>query len=277
MSNHSLMLFSSFESSEPASGSAAFAVAAAAALGAHLQVIAPFVDLIAPADWAGLSAEEIEMEGEKRRNNTKALASAIEKHALANGVSVSSQTEWAHAFGLAPYLGDQAKLYDLTITGADRSTFLSERKIAEHILFQSGRPVVIVPAAYKPPFVCKRVVVAWDHTRTAARAFHDSLPFLHLADEVILVAVGGEKRFQTSSDPGTVEEALARKGLNAKFRQIDLGTRTIGQALQDHALDNGADLLVMGAYGHSRLHEFMLGGATREVLDEPRLPVLMSH
>lgn len=113
--------------------------------------------------------------------------------------------------------------------------------------------------------------------KAAARALHDSLPFLRLADEVLVVAVGGEKRFQTNSDPATIEAALARKGLNARFEQIDLGERTIGQALQEHALNYGADLLVMGAFGHSRLREFILGGATREVLDDPRLAVLLSH
>jgi nucleotide-binding universal stress UspA family protein len=136
-------------------------------------------------------------------------------------------------------------------------------------------PLILVVA--RQSFACQRVMVAWDHSRTAARALHDSIPFLRLAEEVTLVAVGGEKRFQTSPDPATIETALAQKGLNARFKQIHLGEASIGQALQGHALQCGADLLVMGAFGHSRLREFILGGATQEVLDDPQLPVLMSH
>ena len=277
MTDCTVMLYASLEASDPTCGSAAFAVGAAAALGSHLNVLAPYVDILVPASWEGRTAEQVEQESAARRQAIAALADAIVTLARASNVPVSSQTEWAHAFGLIPFVGDQAKLHDLMVAGADRSSFLSERKVMEHVLFDSGRPVVIVPNRHAKPFGCKRVTVAWDHSRTAARALHDALPFLRLAEEVVLVAVGGEKRFQTETDPATIEATLARKGLNARFEQIELGGRNIGQGLQDHALHSGADLLVMGAYGHSRLREFILGGATREVLDDPRLPVLMSH
>lgn len=277
MSNHTLMLYASLEASKPTSGPAAFAVGAAAALGAHLDVLVPNSDFLMPANWEGRSAEQIEQETAVRRQNTSALAEAIAAQACERGVPVSTLTDWAHAFGLISFVGDRAKLHDLTVTGVDHSIYLSECKVAEHVLFDSGRPVVIVPNSHAAPFACQCVMVAWDHSRTAARALHDSLPFLRLAEEVTLVAVGDEKRFQTSPDPATIKTALAQKGLNARFEQIHLGEASIGQALQGHALQCGADLLVMGAFGHSRLREFILGGATREVLNDPQLPVLMSH
>ena len=277
MSNHTLMLYASLEASKQTNGPAAFAVGVAAALGAHLDVLVPYTDFLMPGTWDGRSAEKIEQETAVRRENTTALAEAIAAQARERGVPVSTLTDWAHAFGLAPFVGDRAKLHDFTVTGVDHSIFLGERQVAEHVLFESGRPVVIVPNRHAEPFACQRVMVAWDHSRTSARAFHDSLPFLRLAEQITLVAVGGEKRFQSSPDPATIETALARKGLNARFEQIHLGDASIGSALQDHALQCGADLLVMGAYGHSRLREFILGGATREVLDDLQLPVLMSH
>ena len=277
MSNQTLMLYASLEASKPTSGPTAFAVGAAAALGAHIDVLVPYTDFLMSANWEGRSAEQIEQETAVRRQNTSELAEGIAAQARERGVPVSTLTDWAHAFGLIPFVSDRAKLHDLTVTGVDHSIYLSERKVAEHVLFDSGRPAVIVPNRYAEPFACQRVMIAWDHSRTAARALHDSLPFLRLAEEVKLVAVGGEKRFQTSPDPATIETALAQKGLNARFEQIHLGEASIGQALQGHALQCGADLLVMGAYGHSRLREFILGGATREVLDDPQLPVLMSH
>ena len=230
-----------------------------------------------PGTWEGRSAEQIDQETTVRRQNTSVLAEAIGAQARKRGVPVTTLTDWAHAFGLIPFVGDRAKLHDLTVIGVDNSVFLSERAVAEHVLFDSGRPVIIVPNRHGSSFSCKKVIVAWDHSRTAARALHDSLPFLRLAEEVTLVAVGGEKRFQTSPDPATIETAFAQKGLNARFKQIHLGEGSIGQALQGHALQCGADLLVMGAFGHSRLREFILGGATRELLEDPKLPVLMSH
>ena len=277
MPNHTLMLYGSLEGSKPTSGPAAFAVAAAAALGAHLNVFVPHTDFLMPGAWEGRSAEQIDQETAVRRQNTSELAEAIAAQARERGVPVTTLTDWAHAFGLIPFVGDRAKLYDLTVIGVDHSVFLSERAVAEHVLFDSGRPVIIVPNCHGSSFACKKVIVAWDHSRTAARALHDSLPFLRLAEEVTLVAVGGEKRFQTSPDPAIIETALAQKGLNARFKQIHLGEASIGQALQSHALQCGADLLVMGAFGHSRLREFILGGATREMLEDPQLPVLMSH
>ena len=277
MSNHILMIYASLEASKPTSGPAAFAVGAAAALGAHLDVLVPHTDFLTLGTWEGRSAEQIEQETAVRRQNTSALAEGIAAQARERGVPVSTLTDWSHAFGLVPFVGDRATLHDFTVTGVDHSIFLSERKIAEHVLFESGRPIVIVPNHHVKTFACQRVMVAWDHSRTSARALHDSLPFLRLAEQITLVAVGGEKRFQTDTDPATIETALAQKGLNAKFEQIHLGEASIGSALQDHALQCGADLLVMGAYGHSRLREFILGGATREVLDDPQLPVLMSH
>lgn len=277
MTSHNLLLYASLDGSQPEIGSAAFAINAAAALGAHLSVLAPHVDVFTPGNWEARAADQIERDDKERHKKLSGLVESIVAKAHARAVSTSSQTEWAHAFGPIPFVGEQAKLHDLVITGTDQSIFLCERKFAEHVLFEAGRPVVFVPSDHAGSFSCKRVTVAWDHTRTAARALHDALPFLRLAEEVILTVVGGEKQFQTNPDRATIEAALSRKGLNARMEQVDLGDRRIGQALQHEALAKEADLLVMGAYGHSRLREFILGGATREVLDNPRLPVLMSH
>lgn len=277
MSDHNLLLYASLEASDPACGPAAYALGAAAALGAQLDVMVPNLDLPFTGHWEDPSAEELERESAARQRQVSALAEAIAEAARARGVPVFTQTAWAHAFGFLPFLTDRAKLYDLMITGVDRSNFLSEREIAEQALFESGRPVVVVPKQHALPFDCSHVTIAWDHSRSAARALHDALPFLRLAKEIRFVAVGGEKRFQTNPDRQIIELAMRQKALDVRFEQIELGGKSIGQALQDYALEGGADLLVMGAYGHSRLREFLLGGATREILDHPRLPVLLSH
>ncbi len=277
MTNSSILLFASDTEASPGHGAAGFAVGAAAALGAHLDILVPFLDVLSPNSWEGRSDEQIKADSAAQRQKAVDRADAIAASADKAKVTASTTVDWAHAFGLIPYVGDQTKLHDLLVTGVDHSVYLSERKIAEHALFDSGRPVVIVPALYAGGFACSKVVVAWDHSRTAARALHDALPFLRLAREIRLVAVGGEKRFQVNPNPATVEAAMAKKGLAAQFEQIELGKRTIGEALQNHALDQGTDLLVMGGYGHSRLRDFILGGATREIFDDPKLPILLSH
>lgn len=276
MSSSTLLLYAPLETADPSGGPSAFALSAAALLHAHLNVLALHVDISAPPSWNSRTIEETEQASASRRQESVVLAEAIVSQAHEQGIAVSSQTDWSHSFGLIPFIGDQAKLHDFTFCGLDQSIFLNERKVAEHVLFESGRPVVMVPAGYKAPFTCNRIVVAWDNSRSAARALHDALPFLRQAKEVVLVAVGGEKRFQTSPDPETIQTAMARKGLNARFVQIELGDRKIGRALQGFALESAADLLVMGAYGHSRFREFILGGATREVLETLEMPVLMS-
>ena len=277
MTGYNVMLYHSLESAPGDSGAAAFAIGAAARIGAHLNVLAPHVDVLATGHWKSRSSAEVEHDANERRAALDDAVHSIVARAHAAGVSASASTDWAHPFGPIAYIADQARLHDLVVMGTDQSVFLSERKFAEHVLFESGRPVVVVPRNHVTPISCRRVMVAWDHTRSAARALHDALPFLRLADEVLLMAIGGEKRFQIDLDGRTIQSAMSQKGLNARFGQTELGTRSIGQALQQEALSCGADLLVMGGFGHSRLREFILGGATREVLDKPDLPVLMSH
>jgi nucleotide-binding universal stress UspA family protein len=275
MTSATIMLYANPETCEPNSGAAAFAVELAGCLDAHLSVLIPYHSVLAPS-WESCSPQEIEQEEARRLQQSKALAGEISADARRENVSVSTQVEWAHAFGLVSFVGEQAKLHDLVITGTDRNQYLSERHIAEHVLFEAGRPVLIVPDN-ETSFSCERIAVAWDYTRGAARALHDALPLLRLANEVVLIAMGGEKRFQTNMEPEAVVASLEKKGLKARFKRTELQARSIGEALQETAQEAGADLLVMGAYGHSRFREFVLGGATREILDKPRLPVLLSH
>ena len=123
----------------------------------------------------------------------------------------------------------------------------------------------------------ERVVIAWDFSREAARALSDALPLLALAHEVRIVTVFGEKHVETTATTGDVEHFLARHRIKYSLNSISFEGNNIGRFLMDYAVGIDADLLVMGAYGHSRLREFVLGGATREILREPLLPVLLSH
>jgi nucleotide-binding universal stress UspA family protein len=187
-------------------------------------------------------------------------------------------TERSFAYGLPEVLADHARLHDLVVSGSEPGGLLSVRALAEHLVFDSGRPAVVVPRAWHGPFRCDRVVVAWDNTRPAARALGDALPLLRSARAVTLVMAGGEKAIDTSLGELDLVAALARRGVSgAAVQRIDQAGGSIGETLAAWARAQDADLLVAGAFGHSRLRQLVLGGVTRSLLDAPRLPVLLSH
>ena len=176
---------------------------------------------------------------------------------------------------LAP-LVDLARLHDLAILPVPESDALG-RSCVQSVLFGSGRPVVLLPSRGKPLQWLDRIVVAWDWSREAARALTAALPIIACAKHVHIVTVFGEKHIQTTCTHADLEKYLAAHHVKYSLDQAELEGNSIASALMDHAERVDADLLVMGAYGHSRLQEFILGGATREILQDPPLPVFLSH
>lgn len=148
----------------------------------------------------------------------------------------------------------------------------------DKVILRSGRPVLVVPyikcAAREP----KRVIVAWDGSREATRALHDAMPILKLAEMVEIVTVAEPK--SAAAKYANVElllAQLARHDVTAESHQISNNNVSIGNLLLNHIVDSGADLLVAGAYGHTRLRELVMGGVTQELLDHCSVPVLMSR
>lgn len=145
---------------------------------------------------------------------------------------------------------------------------------AEAVMLSSGRPAIVVPDVPDLPLVGRHVVVAWKSSRECARAVSGALPLLQRAEAVQLVhwsEPGGE-----SHSPLGIERYLRLHGVEPT--RHDMGpSHHVGEAMLAFAANAGADLLVMGCYGHSRVRELVMGGATREVLHEARMPVLMSH
>lgn len=152
-----------------------------------------------------------------------------------------------------------------------------QRQVSEAVVFGSGRPVLLLPKTPAPASGLNRVLVAWDGSRTAARTLADALPVLRAAREVQVFTVLSEK---TSARAGMAAEAarhLGAHGIAATAREVDAKGRRIGAVLDALVKETGADLLVMGAYGRSRVREFLLGGATEHVLTEPPTALLLSH
>jgi nucleotide-binding universal stress UspA family protein len=169
----------------------------------------------------------------------------------------------------------EARYFDLAILGWEAGNETS-RLAAEAVAFGSGRPTVLLPASATVGTM-RHVAIAWDGSRVAARAVADAAPFLQRAGRTTVFTVVDEKPLDDKNIAERLAASLGKRGIPAEAISIRAEDSPIGISLQEHALKHGADLLVLGAYGHSAVRDFILGGATEVVLNDLRLPVLCSH
>lgn len=151
------------------------------------------------------------------------------------------------------------------------------------LAIESGRPLIVVPKAHRAPALPKTAIVAWNQSREAARALFDALPLLKGAQKVELLTIR-EATERTLLQPGedvlpvsAIAEALARHAVKPTIANLKADGDSVGAQICARTLAEGADLLVMGAYGHTRLRELVFGGVTRHVLAHAPVPVLLSH
>jgi nucleotide-binding universal stress UspA family protein len=264
---------------EKASPAGDYAVSVAAAFNAHLAGIAFLYDPIVPVSGAGyIPAEVIETQ---ERDNEAATRAALARFTAASaraGVTAEPLTLSASFAGVGEQFGRIARRFDLSIVGqAEPETSGVEEIIAESALFESGRPVIIVPYIQKGPLKLDRVMVCWDGSRAATRAIADAMPLLHRSQHVEVVIVANERGKNDEIEGADMGAHLARHGLNVEVNRTALGDIDVADVILSHAADAGSDFIVMGGYGHSRLREFVLGGVTRSIMRSMTAPVLMSH
>jgi nucleotide-binding universal stress UspA family protein len=256
-----------------------FAVSVASAVGAHLTGIAFVYDPIIPMATTGYVPPEV-IETQQRDNEAAAKV-AIDRFNAAAGradITVESDKLPASFASAGEEFARIARRFDLAVVGQtqpDRDEV--EGLIAEGVLFESGRPVIIVPYIQKAPLKLDRVMACWDGSRQATRAIADAMPLLERAGQVELVIVADDPGKQDEIPGADMGEHLARHGLKVDVNRITEGDIDVADALLSHAADASIDFMVMGGYGHSRLREFVLGGVTRSVLRSMTVPVLMSH
>lgn len=231
----------------------------------------------APPSPDGRSLEQMREEFALREEANRTNSGALLVQAGQRGIKAETVITLDHSRGVIGCLADYARLHDLVVIAADSSGPMSDRLIAENLLFEIGRPLMVVPSDYSGEFACHRIAVAWDNSRVAARALGDALALFTGIEEVVLLTIGGEKAILSSLDHDAMVRMLERRGVSARVERRDLNGRSIGDAIQESARETGANLLVMGGYGHSRLRDFILGGATLSVFAHPQLPVLLSH
>jgi nucleotide-binding universal stress UspA family protein len=256
-----------------------YAVSVAATLEAHLTGVAFIYDPVVPISGAGyIPAEIIETQ---RDDNETAAEAAIKSFTAATdqaGISAEPLITSASLAGASDQFARMARRFDLAIVGQAQPDVSSiEQIIGETTLFESGRPMIIVPYIQKAPFTTDNVMICWDGSRTAARAVADAIPIIDKNGHVEIVIVASGRDKQDEIEGADIGQHLARHGLKVDVHRISGGNIDVGDALLSHAADSGADLMVMGGYGHSRLREFVLGGVTRSIFESMTVPVLLSH
>src|SRR4051812_1072403 len=184
---------------------------------------------------------------------------------------------WREEFGSAgDIIPEEARLADLVVLAQDETARDRGAPGIEAVLFGSGRALLLAPNS-EPKSVGTTVAIAWDGGRAASRAVAAAMPLLSHADRVLILS-GDRPALGRASDPNRLAESLACHGITAVSHGVTAGSQHMSKVLMRSAVELGCDMLVMGAYGHSRFREMVLGGVTRGVLDVPAdLPILMAH
>ena len=266
------------DSAEATEARVDFAVALAKDHGAHLRGIAFAPTALLPLYGAdvGLADMSEVLEGVKAQG--EAALQAFKARAEAEGVSVEGRLMQGMSEEFPRDFACATRHVDLAIIGQPRNgdPLLGQYALVERCLFASGRPVIIVPAATEKIAVTGTVVAAWDGSAEAARAFNDALTFLKRPSRVVLlVGVAGE-----GGEPPEVDDMMAhlkRRGVAAEVVRFSTGEGDIGKTILARAKELQADMVVMGAFHHSRWREFILGGVTLTMLEEATIPLFMAH
>ena len=262
----------------PQDFAADYAISVAATFGARIAGIAFLYEPVIPdGTLGGVPVELIELQREENSKAAKGAVSRFEAAAKQAGVAAETRILDATFGGAATLFARIARRFDLAVVGqAQREYGVSEELMIEGALFESGRPVIVVPYIQKRGLTLERVLACWDGGRTSARAIGDAMPILERARSVDIVIVA-EERKNDEITGANMSEHLTRHGIAVNVKRIAKGNLTIEDAILSYAADSGADFMVMGGYGHSRLREFILGGVTRGILATMTVPVFMSH
>jgi nucleotide-binding universal stress UspA family protein len=256
------------------------AVSLAVARAAHLDAVSvgyETANVGLAVDGGAAVAAVFEIERERALARANAALAAFETEARNAGITYGLQALTSLPVEAAATVSASARLYDLTIVlqpEPDHGSF--DNTMPQEILFQSGGPVLFIPHTHKGPFELRRIGIAWDGSRLAARALRDAAPFLARAQAITIISVN-EAQAPAEASAEALTTHLARRGLTARIERMAADHAYIQPAILSIAADAGLDLIVMGGYGRSRLQERILGGVTRGMLQSMTVPTLMSH
>lgn len=223
--------------------------------------------------------EFLEAQAKKSAANAQKLITDFKEATAGRAVLSQWRTEKCSSYQGQNNLVEEAKLHHITALPVMKDNG-NHQDIAERLIFDAGRPVLIFPERpVRPlPKTFSRIAVAWDGSRQAARAVADAMPFLRRASHVRIFAAMDDKPMVRAMRGTEIAASLTSEGINAIFEEVKkTDAHMIGNFFECYVADHNCDLLVMGAYGHTRLREFVLGGATQSMLMNPPTWVMLSH
>lgn len=262
------------------SATARYDVAAALAAGhdAHLAALhvasLPYVPMDA---GIAIPAAVIEWQEQYQEQQTAAAKRAVDTAKKRTGREIEWRATRGDVIDTVLLHSRYADIVVVSQSGAEKDEPLDADPLPEAVVMGAGRPALIVPRYGKFAAVGQNILVAWNRTREAARAVHDSLPLLVRAKSVTVMEVNPRGSDVPHIAGADIAKHLARHGVKADVSAAVAGDIDVGDMILSRITDLGADLLVMGAYGHTRLREFAFGGVTRHLLQHMTVPVLMSH
>jgi nucleotide-binding universal stress UspA family protein len=265
------------EDADVPSAALAYGLSLAREAGAHATALSASIKLVMThAMVSKMAAGLVAGENRRVRELAEGAAQSARQQALTEGIPCTVETVQLRYSEVVDRFNALCRVHDLAVVDADPGVFTVDRTLIEQALFSSGRPVVVVPRGLDT-FGAERIIVAWDGSPKAARALNDALPFLRAAKQVELVSVTGEKELSNSVPGADVAQHLALHGVNVTIMNLPALQGDVAETLRNHATLIRADMIVMGAYVHSRLRQMVLGGTTQSLLKTCPVPLLLSY
>ncbi|RDI61138.1 universal stress protein [Microvirga subterranea] len=277
LSNVKNILVGFTEEEERPSSALSYGLSLARDAGAHVTALSASVKLMmAHAIVSEMAAGLVASENKRVRALAEAAAETARQRALSEGVPCTVETVQLHYAELVETFATLCRVHDLSIVDADADLLTVDRSFIEQALFSSGRPVIVVPHG-KDTFKADRIMVAWDGSAKAARALNDALPFLQNAKTVELVCVTGEKDLSKAVPGAEIAPHLVRHGIQPSLTELSAKNGDAAETLRNHAVLTRADMIVMGAFVHSRLRQTVFGGVTQSMLKNAPAPLYLSY
>lgn len=264
-----------------AEASIAQGISLATANNGHLDVLSLGVDRSQTGYYyAGANAMVLQETLTRAHEEAGALEKFAESMLESSGVRWGTETGVAQIADLGRHVAQRARFADLVILpkpyGDGHGAELEPT--VEAALFEGQTPVLVVPDGSAPLADAKKVSVAWNESAEALVAVRAALPILKAADLVRVVVVDPPTHGPNRSDPGgMLSQFLSRHGVKVEIDVLSKTLPRVSDVIMRHAKDTECEMVVMGAYGHSRFREAILGGATRNILEQAEVPVFMAH
>lgn len=260
------------------SNAVGYGLSLASAAKAHLTVQSASRRLVINnALVSGVASGLVATENRRLHGLAEAVGERVRQDATLAGVTCTVESRDLSYSEVLGAFAQQARLHDLTVLDVEEHTIDLDRELIEIALFDSGRPLIVVPPGHDT-FATRRILVAWDGSAHAVRAVNDALPFLRAAEAVEIVSVVGEKDLSESVPGAELAPHLARHGVEVEVKDVPIErSGDVAETLRSQVGHYRADMLVMGSYRHSRLLEWIFGGVTHSLLKRCPVPLFMAH